>query len=108
MILALVLAATALVACTSRPSAGEVVDQSTPVICAKSKECAGDTVFALAHPGGVDECVTKTKAEVKKQYGADLDKDSVCTDDELDKCLTNFKAAACPAGSSLPKLPCNC
>jgi hypothetical protein len=93
-------------ACTSRPSVQEVLDQSTPPICEKSKECAG-AAFAVAYPGGVDECVSKTKAEASKKYGGDLDKSSVCSDEELDKCLKDFKAAACPA-TGLPKIPCDC
>lgn len=93
--------------CTSNPSAQEVVDQSTPVICDKSKECAG-AGFDLAYPGGVDECVSKTKASLSQKYGSDLEKSSTCTDDELTKCLDDFKAAACAANGSLPPVPCNC
>jgi hypothetical protein len=102
------LSVTVFAACVGRPTAGEVVDQSAPVICEKSKECAGEGVFALAYPGGVDECVEKTKADASKKFGDDLDKSSVCTDDELAKCLDDFKTAACPADGSTPKPPCDC
>lgn len=97
-----------LVACADRPSAQEVVDKSTPVICEKVKECSGDLRFGAAYPGGVDECVTKTKAEASKKYGDDLEKSSVCTDEELDKCLQDFKAVACPADGTAPPVPCDC
>ena len=100
---------TAVVAgCTGRPSAEEVVDRSTPAICEKAKECSGELSFSSAYPGGVDECITKTKAEAKKKYGADLQKSSVCTDEELDKCLQDLKAAECPAGKAMPDVPCDC
>src|SRR4051794_11810638 len=91
----------ALIGCSDKPSAQEVVDRSTPAICEKAKECSGDASFALAYSGGVDECVSKAKAEVTKKYGDDLEKSSVCTDEELDKCIQDLKAAACPAGKAL-------
>lgn len=94
-------------ACSTNPSAQEVVDKSTPIICAKLKECQG-AAFTLAYPGDVDECVTKTKAAASSKYGGDLGKSSVCTDDELDKCLNDFKAETCPADGSAPAVPCNC
>ena len=94
-------------ACTGHPSVEEVVDRSTPPICDKTKECAG-AAFTVAYPGGVDECVTKTKVEAKKKYGNDLSKNSSCTDEELNKCLQDFKALACPAGGGRPKVPCDC
>ena len=97
-----------LVACTGKPSAQEVVDRSTPVICEKAKECSGELAFSMAYPGGVDDCVTKTKADASKKYGDDLDRSSVCTDEELEKCLQDLKAATCPADKSLPPVPCNC
>ncbi|MBX3259672.1 MAG: hypothetical protein KIS78_08365 [Labilithrix sp.] len=95
-------------ACSGRPSVEEVLDRSSPVICEKAKECAGELTFSTAYPGGVDECVTKTKDAGKQKYGSDLDKSSVCTDEELDKCLEDLKAATCPADKSLPPVPCDC
>ena len=80
-------------ACSANPTAQEVVDRSTPPICEKAKECAALS-FALSYAGGVDECVTKTKSEVAKKYGSDLEKSSVCTDEELDKCIKDLKASA--------------
>lgn len=106
-ILAVLLITASAAACSSNPTAQEVVDQSTPAICEKSSECA-PAAFAVAYPGGREECISKTKTEVTKSYGGDLEKTSVCTDDELDKCLKDLKAATCPAGGSLPKVPCNC
>lgn len=100
-------ALTLVAACSAHPSVQEVVDRSTPPICEKTKECAA-AAFTVAYPGGVDECVSKTKAAATKKYGNDLSKSSVCTDDELDKCLSDFKAAACPPGAALPAIPCNC
>ncbi|MBX3205270.1 MAG: hypothetical protein KF764_09380 [Labilithrix sp.] len=97
-----------LAACSGRPSVEEVVDRSSPVICEKAKECSGELTFSTAYPGGVDECVTKTKDASKKKYGDDLNKSSVCTDEELDKCLQDLKAATCPADKSLPPVPCDC
>ena len=96
-----------LAACTGRPTVQEVVDKSASPICEKTKECSS-AGFDLAYPGGVTECVTKTKEAATKKYGGDLDKSSVCTDEELDKCLQDFKAAACPADSAAPKVPCDC
>ncbi|MBK6695314.1 MAG: hypothetical protein IPG50_24350 [Myxococcales bacterium] len=93
-------------ACAGRPSVQEVLDQSTPVICEKLKECA-PTSFTAAFPGGVDECTSKTKAEASKKYGSDVSKSSVCTDDELETCLKDYKAAACSGGTA-PKIPCDC
>ena len=97
-----------LAACTGRPSAQEVVDRSAPAICEKAKECSSELSFSTAYPGGVDECVTKTKSEATKKYGDDLEKSSVCTDEELEKCLGDFKATACPSGSAPPDVPCDC
>jgi hypothetical protein len=94
-------------ACSANPTAQEVIDKSAPPICEKAKECAAAS-FAISYPGGVDECVTKTKSEVSKKYGSDLEKSSVCTDDELDKCIKDLKASACPAGEALPQIPCKC
>jgi hypothetical protein len=94
-------------ACSVNPTAQEVVDRSTPPICEKAKECAAAS-FALTYAGGVDECVTKTKSEVAKKYGSDLEKSSVCTDDELDACIKDLKASACPPGEALPQIPCKC
>ena len=99
---------TLLAACTSNPTAEEVVDQSTPVICEKVKECSGELAFAAAYPGGVDDCVTRTKAEAKKKYGDKLDGQSVCTDEEVERCLQDLRAAECPADGSPPAAPCNC
>ncbi|CAN5924421.1 hypothetical protein BH11MYX4_BH11MYX4_47670 [soil metagenome] len=93
-------------ACTTNPTAQEVVDQSTPPICEKAKQCL--TSFAVAYPGGVDECVTKTKDAAAKKYGSDLEKHSVCTDEELTKCIQDLNAAACPPGETLPEIPCKC
>jgi hypothetical protein len=76
------------------------------VICDKAKECL--PTFDLSYPGGVSECVTKTKAEAAKKYGDDLDRRSTCTDAELDRCLEQLRAAACPGGGALPKAPCEC
>lgn len=98
----------ALVACVTNPSAEEVVNKTTPTICAKTKECSGDAKFTLAFPGGVDECVTKTKDEFRKKNADKLDATSVCTDDEVDKCMKDFSAAACGAGGALPPVPCGC
>lgn len=95
------------IACSSNPTVQEVIDQSSPPICEKLKECS-PTTFPLAYPGGVTECVTKTKDASAKKYGSDLSKSSVCTDDEVTKCLNDFKALACPADGSTPNVPCNC
>lgn len=97
-----------LAGCTLNPTVEDVVEESAPVICNKMKECSDDVVFSMAYPGGVDECVSKTKSEASKKYGGDLDKRSTCTDEELDKCLQDFKATACPKDGSLPKVPCDC
>lgn len=95
------------IACSSNPTVREVIDQSSPPICEKLKECSS-AAFPLAYPGGVDECVTKIKDASAKKYGSDLSKSSVCTDDEVTKCLSDFKAQACPADGSTPTVPCNC
>jgi len=95
------------IACSSNPTVQEVINQSSPAICEKLKECSPAT-FAQAYPGGVDDCVTKTKDTSAKKYGSDLSKQSVCTDDEVTKCLNDFKAQACPANGSSPTVPCNC
>ena len=105
-ILAVLLGAFA-AACSAHPTAQEAVDRSTPPICEKAKECAAAS-FALTYAGGVDECVTKLKSEVAKKFGSDLEKSSVCTDDELDKCIKDLKASACPPGEALPQIPCKC
>ena len=97
-----------LAACSSKPTAEEVVNQSTPAICEKVKECSGEAAFAAAYPGGVDDCVTRTKAEAKKKYGDKLDAESVCTDDEVERCLEDLRGAACGADGSPPPVPCNC
>lgn len=106
-VLVLTLTLVVLAACTGKTTAQAVVDRSSPVICEKTKQCTA-ALFAVAYPNGVDECVTKTKAEAQKKYGGDLSKSSVCTDDELDSCLNTFKGEACPAGGGLPKVPCDC
>ena len=94
--------------CNPNPSAQEVVDRSAPALCKKAQEC-GAASFATAYPGGVDDCTAKTKATVSKQYGSDLSRSSVCTDDEVDSCMKALEAEACPAdGSLLPAVPCNC
>src|SRR4051812_33540045 len=79
-------------ACNLGPSAQDVVDKAAPAVCDKTKECSGELLFGSAYPGGVDECVTKTKDALKKKYGNDLDKRSVCDDDQLDKCVKDIKA----------------
>ena len=96
------------VACKSdeHPTGSEVVDRSAPAICDKQKECQG-ALFELAYPGGVGECVTKTSASVKAQ-GKDLSAESVCTDEELTKCIDDLKAAACKEDGSMPDVPCRC
>jgi hypothetical protein len=100
-------AAALAIACNGNPTVQEVIDQSSPPICEKLKECSPAS-FPLAYPGGVDECVTKTKDASAKKYGSDLSKHSVCTDEEVSKCLNDFKAQACPADGSSPTVPCNC
>ena len=102
----LLTAAVGVTGCSSNPTVQEVLDQSSPPICEKAKECLKS--FSLAYPGGIDECVTKTKNAASKQYGSDLDKQSVCTDEELTKCLNDLKAAACPPGETMPEPPCKC
>ena len=96
------------VACTSdeRPTGAEVVDRSAPVLCEKQKECQA-TLFEVAYPGGVSECTTRTSNTVKAQR-KDLSAESVCTDDELTKCLNDLKAAACKKDGSIPDIPCRC
>lgn len=107
LLVALPSALLVLAACTGRPSAEEVVDRSSPVICDKAKECV--STFALSFPGGTSECVTKVKAETTKKYGGDLDgKVSACTDEEVDACLQKLKTAACPGDDKLPQPPCDC
>jgi hypothetical protein len=101
-------ALSALIACITNPSAEEVVNRTTPAICAKTKECSGDAKFTAAFPGGVDDCVTKTKDEFKKKNGDKLGATSVCTDDEVDKCIKDLQAAPCGAGGALPPVPCDC
>jgi hypothetical protein len=93
-------------ACTTNPTAQEVVDRSTPPICEKAKQCL--STFAVAYPGGIDDCVAKTKDAASKKYGSDLEKSSVCTDDEVSKCIEDLKAAACPPGETMPEIPCKC
>lgn len=95
-------------ACTTGPTAQDVVDESTPAICEKVKECSGEIAFSRAYPGGVEDCVTRTKAEVSKKYGDDLERRSVCTDEQLDKCISDLRAATCPADGSAPAAPCDC
>jgi hypothetical protein len=98
-----------LVACTTKASAQEVVDRSAPIACAKTKECSGDALFAIAFPEGEAGCIAKTKEDAKKKYGDDLENGvSVCTEEEVDACLEKFKATACPADGSAPAVPCNC
>jgi hypothetical protein len=98
----------ALAACTSDPTAEDVVNRATPVICEKTKECRGEALFSLAYPGGTDECVSKTKEQVSRKYGDDLDRRSTCTEEELEKCLDDFKAAKCGDSGELPPVPCDC
>jgi hypothetical protein len=93
-------------ACSGSPNVEEVVDRSVPKICEKYKECNAAT-FAAAFPG-VEECTSTTKVEAKREYAGDLGKTSACTDAQLDKCLADLKAAACPAGGGLPRAPCKC
>jgi hypothetical protein len=100
-------AAMAMAACSGSPNVEEVVDRSVPKICEKYKECNAAT-FTAAFPGGVEECASKTKVEAKREYAGDLGKTSACTDAQLDKCLADLKAAACPAGGGLPRAPCKC
>lgn len=94
--------------CSSKPSGQDVIDESVPVICQKLAECEGDKNFKIVFPGGQDECVSKTKRSVSASRGGDLDKTSVCSDDELTTCLDDFKAAKCTEGGGLPSFPCNC
>jgi hypothetical protein len=96
-------------ACDLGPTAQDVVDKAAPAVCDKYKECTGDDLFSLAYAGGTDECVSKSKDALKKKYGDDLDKRSVCDDDQLDQCIKDIKAAACPADKSQPiAVPCDC
>lgn len=101
---------TAAACALGHPTGHEVVDRSTPVICEKAKQCAGDAKFSRTY-GSVDDCVAKTKAGVEAQR-SDLDKHSVCSDTEVDKCLDDLRAAPCPAqpagGVALPAAPCDC
>ena len=101
-------AGTLVVACSTHPSGQEVVDRATTPFCNKAKEC-GPAAFSVTYPGGVDECVSKTKAAAAaSKSAAELATDSVCTDAELDKCVSDLKAAACPATGGLPTVPCKC
>jgi hypothetical protein len=96
----------ALAACSLGPTAQDVVDRSSPVVCDKAKQCI--STFDLSFPGGTAECTTKVKAEAEKKYGGDLARHSTCTDDELETCLQKLKTAACPGGDKLPQPPCDC
>ena len=91
-----------LVACTSNPSAGEAIDKIAPVVCDKAKECFSDEVFTKGF-GDRDGCIKKASEGIK-----DRDAVSACDDAELDKCLSDLKATACPADGTLPKAPCDC
>lgn len=106
------LALTLLLACSPHPTAGEVVDRTAPVACEKAKQCNGDAKFELAYPGGATDCVNRVKSESEKKLGSDLSKSSVCTDEEVDKCLEDLKNATCPEQKAtelvLPAAPCNC
>jgi hypothetical protein len=92
------------------PTGHDVVNTSTPAICQKAKECAGDGKFSRAY-GSMDDCISKTKAAVEAQR-SDLDRHSACSDSEVDKCINDLKAAACPTqpinGVALPTVPCDC
>ncbi|MBX3231768.1 MAG: hypothetical protein KIT84_42755 [Labilithrix sp.] len=96
-----------LVACSPNPSAEEVIDKTTPAICAKGRECYGEEKYLQAYPGGDDDCIKRTKDGVKEKRKEDLDNPSVCTDEEVDKCITDLKAAQCKEGG-LPDVPCKC
>lgn len=85
------------------PSAGEVIDKTAPVVCEKVKECMDEAVFALAHPDGVEGCIEKVR-----NGSVDRDAISKCDMDEVDACLSEFKAAACPGDNQLPQMPCDC
>lgn len=96
-----------LAACNSNPTGEEVIDRAAPGICTKIQECnaAG---FAATYPGGIDDCAARTKSEMSQKYGSDLDRHSVCSDDEVDSCMKNLEAETCPADGSLPAVPCDC
>lgn len=93
-------------ACTLGPTGQDVVDESAPVICEKAKECS--PTFDIVYPGGVPECAQKVKSELTKRYGDQLERQSVCTQEQLDSCLKGLRAAACPGNGELPKPPCDC
>ena len=43
------------------------------------------------------------------EYGDDLEKQSVCTDDQVDQCVKDIKAEACPADKTTSiAVPCKC
>ena len=94
--------------CHPNPSGEEVVDKFAPAVCAKAQQCGG-AQFDVAYPGGIDDCTAHTKSTVAQQYGGDLSKTSVCSDDEVDSCVNSLQNEACPTdGSVLPASPCDC
>jgi hypothetical protein len=98
---------TCLVACGG-PTWGEVAERFSQPGCKKIKECGDEKKFAAAFPGGVDECARKTVAEMKTARPDDWDARSVCTDEEVDKCIKDFEAMACPPNIDDLKVPCDC
>lgn len=106
-----VVSALAVVACSTHPSAREVVDRTAPVACDKVKQCNGDDKFNQAY-ATMDDCIAKVKSESEKKFGSDLDKASKCTDDEVTKCLDDLKNATCPPQQAtqlvVPPAPCDC
>lgn len=76
-----------------------------PSLCEKQKECIPAT-FALAYPGGVEECKTKLLESVP-----DRDKLSACTNEDYQVCRADIRNAKCPtdpAAAGLPPMPGSC
>ena len=88
---------TAAACALGHPTGHEVVDRSTPVICEKAKQCAGDAKFSRTY-GSVDDCVAKTKAGVEAQRSdldvvsaaKRLDVDRATASKQLDRYLERF------------------
>lgn len=93
--------------CSPTLDGHEVLDQTAPVSCAKYEECRHEE-FVQQFPNGIDQCVEVSKEGTRVLLGAELDKNSSCTQAELDDCLYQLERLDCPEGNGPVAASCQC
>lgn len=97
------------VACTSNPSAKDIVQEVSPAVCKREQAC-DPHMFLLIYSGDTDESRVASCVDAAVRKVGD-DGAGACSADEVNRCKADIEAAPCesfPAATGAVTLPDSC